>query len=114
MVKVSSYDPYLVINQTSTPYVGNSGPAAGMTRYNTNSQQLEAFDGNGWLSVSNSVDISTSAVLKDVIIWAQKKMAEEREFEELVKRNETVRHAKEQLDIVVALTKDYNGKDIPS
>lgn len=113
-MKVTSYDPYLVVNQSSQPYIGNNGPAAGMTRYNTQNQQLEAFDGSSWYTVSNSVDISTSLVLKEVIVWAQKKMQEEREFEDLVKRNETIKHAKEQLDILVALTKDYNEQNISS
>ena len=111
MISVTSYDPYIKVSQGAQSYVGNNGPAAGMTRYNTNNQQLEVFDGSTWLSMSNSVNITSSDILRDVISWAQKKMQEEREFELLVKRNETIKHAKDHLDTLVALTKEYNEQN---
>jgi len=113
-MNISSYDSLLVINQGSKPYVGNNGPASGMIRYNTNTQQNEVFDGSVWISMNSNADISTSSMLREVVAWAQKKMSEEREFEELVKKNETIKHAKEQLDMLVALTKDHNAKNISS
>ena len=100
------------------PYINMSSPSSGMMRYNGNSQCIEVYDGgsNVWLQLyGKTADINISPMLQTVVDWAQKKMAEEAEWERLAKTNdavkialENVRKSREQLDITAKLVKEHN------
>lgn len=66
------------------PCISPGAQGAGMVRYNTNSNELEVFDGISWRSfVNKSVNISMSTTSSDAIDWAIKKMEEEKLYKEL-------------------------------
>ena len=100
------------------PYINMSAPSSGMMRYNGNNQCMEVYDGgsNVWLQLyGKNADIQLSPILQTTIDWAQRKMAEEAEWERLAKTNdavkialENVRKAREQLDITAKLVKEHN------
>lgn len=95
-------------------YIGNNGPAAGMVRYNTNTQGLEIFDGVSWTSyVENQQEISTTGETDLLLSWVRKKMIEETEIEKLSQENPAVAAAYEnfkksadQLKTTIILSKD--------
>ena len=94
------------------PYISSndSVPMHGVVRYIN--QQFQAYNGGGWLNIpGGSAPIGMNSSAEQAIDWAIKKMEEERRVTELAKTNPTiadaldaVKHAQEQLDIVLALT----------
>lgn len=119
MIKyVSSTSPYLTVHSggATGPYINMNNPSAGMMRYNGNSSTIEVYDGNIWMALQGSTaSIETSFAANEVITWAQKKMAEEREWERLAETNgavkialENMNKARQQLDITAKLVKDHN------
>jgi hypothetical protein len=57
---------------------------------------------------SSMATIELSSEVQSVIEWARKAMKREKELEQLVQEYPAVKSAKENLDMVVALTKDYS------
>ena len=90
---------------------------AGQVRYN--GSQFEVNDGNSWKTLyDNMVEVGLSPSAQEALAWAEKKMAVERQAEELARHNVTVKDAldlyqqqitdaEHQLKMVVALVQDY-------
>jgi hypothetical protein len=116
MIKSISGTNNLVVSGGSEfmPYVNMSNPSAGMVRYNGNNQQLETYDGAGWLTIAAnhaSVDLTGSA--NAAIAWAMRKMAEEAELQRMAEDHpavkaayENMKRAAEQLKATIILSKD--------
>lgn len=107
---IRSMSPFLFTGADSSPYVGNNGPAAGMVRYNTNTQHLEAFDGTAWLQIANNEHVGMTPEAIDAIHWARKKIEEEAKLKALAEKHpgvadamDQLKHASEQLEIMVQL-----------
>jgi hypothetical protein len=94
-------------------YVGAQG--VGNMRFNTGTQNIEIYDGSNWVQMAGShatVELSSEAV--GLLDWVRFKRDEEHRLNELAKKNttianalENVKHAQEQLDIVLKLTDTY-------
>lgn len=99
------------------PYINMNAPSSGMVRYNGNSKNLEVYDGNTniWMQMHGlTADIQISPQVQFAVDWANKKMAEESEWEKLAVTNDAVKialenmkKAKQQLDITAKLVKEY-------
>lgn len=100
------------------PYINMNAPSSGMMRYNGNNKCLEVYDGssNIWTQLyGQTADIQLSPMIQTVVDWANKKIAEEAEWERLAKTNDAVnialenmKKAKQQLDITAKLVKEHN------
>lgn len=100
------------------PYINMNAPSSGMVRYNGNKKHLEVYDGssNIWMQIyGQTADIAISPQVQVVVDWANKKIAEESEWEKLAKTNDAVKialenmkKAKQQLDITAKLVKEHN------
>lgn len=118
MIKNVAAGNGIVINNSynNWPSFYNSAQSTGNTligqvRYNGSSQNLEVYDGNGWLSLSTSyptIELSTDVQL--VIKWARMKIDEEARIKELAAKHPTVadalaavKLAEEQVRVVAAL-----------
>jgi hypothetical protein len=101
---------------TSLPYVSQNtnNPIQGMIRvWGTD---MQVYDGNSWITLNTSyatVGLSNSA--QEAIDWAQYKMQEERDlasikaqYPHLTEAIEEVEHAKQALETLIALTKEYD------
>ena len=102
--------PFIFVGPDSNTYVGQNGPAAGMVRYNTSSQQLEAYDGSIWHRIANNENVGMTNEAVEAIQWARSKIEEEAKLKELAKKHPGVadamaqlKHASEQLEIMVQL-----------
>jgi hypothetical protein len=93
------------------PYISPGGQSAGIIRYNTSSNNLEVYDGMSWqaLTSSGSTYISLNRESQDAIEWAQRKMQEERNLQQLIDNHIGLRDAYEKFKIMEALTR--NDKD---
>lgn len=110
---LSTFGPFLSVGINSNPYVGNNGPAAGMVRFNTNTQSFEAYDGIVWIRMAVDQNISLTADAVEAIHWARDKIANEQKLKALAEKHPGVadavnqlKRASEQLEIMVQLVKE--------
>lgn len=104
----------MVTYGAASTYVNNYNGAQGVgnMRFNTSTQNVEIYDGNGWVPMqSGYANISMTSEAESLLDWARQKRAEEMELNELAKTNPTIadlqkqiKEKKEQIDIVRALT----------
>lgn len=107
--------PFLTTNSPGGMYYNSSNmPAAGMLRYHSGGK-VEVFDGNNWMTVSSSANISLTAETEQILHWARGEMNKQAELIKLAKDHpavkaamEAVERAKEQLEIVKILSKEHN------
>lgn len=97
-------------------YVNNYSGAQGLgnMRYNTSNQNMEVFDGNGWIMLNmgyTSVGLTPDA--ESLLDWARKKRDEELEREQLAQSNPAIKdlmnqikEKEEQIKIVQTLIKE--------
>lgn len=107
---IRSSSPFIFAGVDSNPYVGNNGAAAGMVRFNTSNQQLEAYDGSIWHRIANNENVGLTHEAVEAIQWARAKIQEEAKLKELAKQHPGVadamaelKRASEQLEIMVKL-----------
>ncbi len=103
---------------STMPHINMNAPSSGMMRWNGNNNCIEVFDGsmNIWQQMhGKTADIQLGSDIVVTVEWAKKKMAEELEWEKLAKTNdavkialESMKKAKQQLDITAKLVKDHN------
>jgi len=106
----------VVSNKGAQPYINKTSglPMTGAMSYDSSSQQVKVYDGNGWLSLgggSATINLDPDAIR--ILKWAEKKMREEAERERLAETNPTIRdlmdqikQKEEQIRIVQALIKE--------
>ena len=119
MIKsISSTGRYFHVSggNAGTNYINNYSGAQGIgnMRFNTGNQNVEIYDGNGWIQLASAyatVGLDQEAV--DLLDWAKAKRDEERKIEKLIETNPSVKiayeavvKAQEQLQITTILSKD--------
>ena len=105
----AGYGIHVSNNSYSTPYIDPNRPSAGMVRYLNNN--LEIYDGNSWMIMQSSYpQVELNGHVQSILLWAEKKMAEEARIKELAAKHptvadalEAVAKAEEQVRIVAAL-----------
>jgi len=89
-----------------TPYIGPGAQGAGQVRYNTNSNNMEVWDGVVWKEISNNhASVGLSSEAESLLDWVRTKRDEDLQFKALVDAHPGVRDLKEKLDILVALVR---------
>ncbi len=107
---------------TSSMYINNySGqPGVGNMRYNPSTSNIEVFDGNAWIMMSTSyASVGLTGEAESLLDWARKKRDEEMAWEAMSTEHPAVKNAydafkraKEQLDLVYKLSKDYENEGV--
>ena len=77
--------------------------SAGMMRYNSNTQTIEVYDGNVWLALAGSADVSLSPEAQQVMDWAYKKMKEDEQLEVLMEKHPGLKDLHEKFTVMKAL-----------
>ena len=93
------------------PYISPGSQSAGMMRYNTNSQNIEVYDGVGWQSIPNDyATVSLNADAESLRDWARQERDRQNKREQLIKDKpnlqkamDAVKRAEENFDILAAL-----------
>jgi hypothetical protein len=92
---------------SSSPYIDPNRYDAGRLRMLGNT--LEVYSGSSWCPVTNgTTHVELSRDVLEIIEWARKKRAEEELLEKLAAQVPAVADLKSKLDMMIALTKDYN------
>ena len=100
----SSSSAWLQVTQfTNAPYISPGAQSAGMTRYNTSTQNLEVYDGNAWQTLSGSSEIGLSDEAVRTLEWARKKMAEELTLEQMMEKHPGLKESWERFEIMKRL-----------
>ena len=94
-----------------TPYISPGAQGAGQVRYNTNSSNMEVWDGISWKEISsNYASIGLTGEAESLLDWARDHRAKVIAQEQLMQSHPGIRDLKEKLDIMVALaTKEHDG-----
>ena len=96
-MQVSSYYP---------PQIYGNGQSAGQVRYNTSTQQMEVYDGNIWIAISQTVTVGLSMPAEEAIRWAQDKMDEERSLKKRLEKHPGLKDAYEKFQVMDILCKE--------
>jgi hypothetical protein len=104
-----------VIGGPAPNYINNYSGAQGVgnLRFNTTNQNMEVYDGNGWITLQmGHVNVGLNAEAESLLDWARQKRQEELELEVLANSNptikdlmETIKQKQEQISIVRTLIK---------
>jgi len=112
-MSINTSSPFLFVDQGVGPYIGQNGPAAGMVRFNTSNQHLEAFDGNIWTRIAENQNIGMTGEAVDAIRWARYRMGEDQRLKQLAEKHpgvadavDQLKRASEQLEIMVQLVNE--------
>ena len=95
---------------TSNVIVYPSGPApvVGTVAYDSSIQGFKVYDGYDWQILSgNSQFGSLNAADQKTLEWAERKMREETELDELCKQHPGLAAAREQFEIMKSLVREY-------
>ena len=115
---VNGQGRYMMVNggMPATTYVNSySGQhGVGNVRFNTSTQNLEVFDGNGWIQINSShASVGLTPDAEDAVTWAINKLHEERMLELKAKDNPAIadllnqrKTIDEQIKVIEILTKD--------
>ena len=99
-------------SQTTIPYIQGdvhaiSPGTAGEIRIINNS--IHVWANGAWNHINSGLPtIGLTAEIQEVLDWARRAMRREEELEKLIEKYPSVKTAKEQLDVMVALTRDYS------
>jgi hypothetical protein len=120
MIKgITSGSQYITVTGGSpmTPYISPGAQGAGQVRYNTNSSNMEVWDGMSWKEISMSysnIDLSWEAA--DLLNWAREQRNKQKEREYRIQNNpalrkayEAIQRAEENFDILDRIVGDDAG-----
>ena len=113
---ITSATPFIFVGDAGRSHVGNYGQAAGMVRFNTSSQHLEAYDGSTWIQIANHQSVGMTQEAIEAIQWARGKITKENQLKELAAKHpgvsdamQQLQKASEQLEIMVQLVNQDNS-----
>jgi len=89
------------VGSSSNTYINMNAPSSGMLRWNGVQNHMEVFDGgsNTWSPIYGSnASINLHHDAEEALKWAMRKMAEEKEWEQMAKTNKTLETALENLN----------------
>ena len=114
MIKnISALGKYIQVNGGNNvyPYISPGAANAGQLRFNTNTSNLEIWDGVAWKDISNNfASVGLNHEAESLLDWARVKRDEDLKLKSLVEAHPGVRDLKEKLDILVALVqKEHDG-----
>ena len=103
-----------VYGGSASTYVNNYGGSQGVgnLRFNTNSQNLEVYDGTNW-TLLNMPDatVGLNDEAESLLEWARKKRDDEIVMQSLMDKHPGLKEAYERLEIMKALTLDQEKKN---
>jgi hypothetical protein len=75
----------------------STGGAVGMTRYNTNSTNMEVWDGQSWISISSNTEVSLTQDVIELLEWARAERTRQLAYAAMAKKNVTIADAIERV-----------------
>lgn len=98
-----------VTNNSTRTYVSPTAKHGGAVHFNSQTLELEIYDGHNWTPIQYSYQIEVDMDVKEVVQWAREKMHEDRRLKELVKTHPGLKEVYEKFEIMKALCLNDNG-----
>lgn len=107
-VQVNNGQPGTNYVQTGGSQSSGSQSFAGQLRYGANNQTIEVFDGNVWVALGSGVaQVGLDPLAEEALDWVRKKMQEEKDMYERMKRHPGLKEAYERFRIMDTLTAEH-------
>lgn len=113
ITNVNSGSQWVTITQwgpSGLPFMNTTQPMTGQLRANYNMNQIEVFDGFNWIPITNSATVDMSSQTKEVLLWGQKKMEEEKKLAKLLEENPGLKDLHDKYEIMKALCENGESK----
>jgi hypothetical protein len=89
------------------PSISPGAQSAGMVRYNTNTDNLEVYDGIGWQPIGTAQPtVELSPLARQAVDWAVRKQREEDELEALMKKHPGLKELNDKFEMMKVLCQE--------
>jgi hypothetical protein len=96
----------------SPPYISPGAQGSGILRYNTNSNEIEVYDGATWRQLSTNVTIGLDSETQMILDWSREKMLEDQRINELCEKYPGLAKARENFEMFKKLALSDPKEDI--
>lgn len=105
MIRNLTVGPGLTINGSynNMPFMSPGAQHAGQMHINTNTGDLEVFDGTCWRTCTISPTVALEPKVQKILEWAENKMLEDQRLKDLMSRHPGLRDTYEKFEIMKAL-----------
>jgi hypothetical protein len=106
MIKGITGGKYVAIigGESTDPYISPGAMGAGMVRYNSNMNCMEVNDGNSWKQLGMSyATVELTGEAQFILDWAKKKMAEEKQINDLCEKYPGLGKARDNYEVFLKL-----------
>ena len=101
MIKIQSYGPVPSWYQVDQSY--NLPSITGVVQWNGNTKCFEVSNGINWMRIDNNIQVHHNPDLQKIIAWANIKIAEEEEMQNLRSKYPALDEAYNHLELIKAL-----------
>jgi hypothetical protein len=106
MIKQINSDPQWIQVQQGyhgVPPISPGAQSAGLLRYNSNTNNIEVYNGMAWYGIDTNVGIDLSPSAKETLTWAYNKMQEERRLKDLMSRHPGLKDSHDKFEMMKVL-----------
>jgi hypothetical protein len=106
MIKQINSDPQWIQVQQGyhgVPPISPGAQSAGLLRYNSNTNNIEVYNGMAWYGIDTNVGIDLSSSAKETLTWAYNKMQEERRLKDLMAQHPGLKDLHDKFEMMKVL-----------
>ena len=106
MIKQINSDPQWIQVQQGyhgVPPISPGAQSAGLLRYNSNTNNIEVYNGMAWYGIDTTVGIDLSSSAKETLTWAYNKMQEERRLKDLMAQHPGLKDLHDKFEMMKVL-----------
>lgn len=106
MIKQINSDAQWIQVQQSyhgVPPISPGAQSAGLLRYNSNTNNIEVYNGLAWFGIDTNASIDLSSDAKETLTWAYNKMREDRQLKEMMERHPGLKDLHDKFEIMKVL-----------
>ena len=98
-----------VTGGNASTYINNYAGAqcVGTMRFNTTNQNMEVYDGNGWITIAmDHTHVGLNSEAEALLDWAKQKRDEERKLKEMMARHPGLKDLHDKFEIMRILCQE--------
>ena len=106
MIKQINSDAQWIQVQQSyhgVPPISPGAQSAGLLRYNSNTNNIEVYNGLAWFGIDTNASIDLSTNAKETLTWAYNKMQEEKQLKNLMAQHPGLKDLNDKFEIMKVL-----------
>jgi hypothetical protein len=106
MIKQINSDAQWIQVQQSyhgVPPISPGAQSAGLLRYNSNTNNIEVYNGLAWFGIDTNASIDLSSNAKETLTWAYNKMQEEKRLKDLMDQHPGLKDLHDKFEMMRVL-----------